>query len=193
MSYLAQIDPMVLAAERTLAAYLGFDDIVQMQRFLITWRCLETWSLAQRFLPLSEETIFPPFNPSDFEGQSENGSQLLLFLRSMARDIHIYINSPDAYNVARTARAMARMPSGPWIPDFVPEEVALFPILNPIQSYQEDELMPLHRCLALLQYFDLTHGSEARRAEYLELRRRVPREEFVVTFRDTPGWMAPGP
>lgn len=53
--------------------------------------------------------------------------------------------------------------------DFVAEDVALFPILNLTQSYQEGEMLTLHRCLAILQYFDLTHGSEERRAMYLEL------------------------
>lgn len=78
------------------------------------------------------------------------------------------------------------------MPEFVAEDIALFPILYPVQSYREDEMLPLHRCLALLQYLDITHGSEERLAIYLELRRRVPLEEFVVTPQDMPGWMAPG-
>lgn len=109
----------------------------------------------------------------------------------MVRDIGIYSNSSGEYNQARTARAMSRMPPGPWLPDFLLDEVPLYPILNPLQWYQEDEMVPLHRCLTMLQYFDQTHGSEERRVWYLEERRRVHPGNFVVTTDDVPVWMVP--
>ncbi|KAJ5323048.1 hypothetical protein N7452_011337 [Penicillium brevicompactum] len=118
MSSGQEVDPRVLAAERTLAAYLGFDDIPQLQRFIITWPCLEAFRLLHRFFPEQDEGIFPPFNEADFVNiEHRNESGLIHILRAMARDIRVYINSPDEYNRDRTPRAIARMPSGMWLPE----------------------------------------------------------------------------
>ncbi|KAJ5323047.1 hypothetical protein N7452_011336 [Penicillium brevicompactum] len=123
MSSGREVEPSVLAAERTLAAYLGFDDIVQMQRFLITWPCLEALRLSQRLVPNTGEAVFPPFVPSDFEPHNNhNESVLISVLRAMARDIRIFINSSDEYNRDRTSRAIARMPSRMWLPELAQEE-----------------------------------------------------------------------
>ncbi|CAI7643909.1 unnamed protein product [Penicillium bialowiezense] len=190
MSSLQRFEPPELGAERTLAAYLGFDNIFQLQRFLISWPCIETWSLITRFVTNNGEEIFPIFRHSDFQDR-ETQSEIVFFLRAMARDIEVYANRPDEYNLARTARAMARIPPGAWIPEFPPQEVAVGPILSPVQSYQEGEMIPLHRCLVILQYFDVTHGSVERRVDYLLARERLSLSSFEVGVADVPWWMPP--
>lgn len=88
-----------------------------------------------------------------------------------------------------------------WLPDFDEQtklalslheeaELALFPIMRPVQSYSEGELVPVHRFLCILQYFNFTHGTEASRVEWLELHEALMQEEFEVTSLDIPWWMS---
>ena len=136
--------------------------------------------------------MFPPFNEADFVNiEHRNQSGLIHILRAIARDIRVYINSPDEYNRDRASRAIARMPYGMWIPEFAAEDVPLFPIMDPTQSYVEGSMVPIHRCLVILQYLSITHGAEHQRMDYLDSRERLPTESFTVTAADVPWLMTP--
>lgn len=85
------------------------------------------------------------------------------------------------------------MPPEVWVPDFDEQaEMALFPLLRPVGSYNEDLTMSVHRCLCILQYFHLTHGSEERREEWLQLHEAIPPEDFEVITADMSWWMSGG-
>ncbi|KAJ5353599.1 hypothetical protein N7541_006163 [Penicillium brevicompactum] len=186
------IDPAVLAAERTLAGYLGFDSIVEVHRFSLMWPCLEAFRRILSMLPPTNGELFPPFRASEFASleTTEPGS-IMEILIEMRDGVELYINSSPGYNRRRTAEAIRQMPREVWLPDFEEEaELALFPIMRPVQSYSEGDLVPVHRCLCILQYFNLTHGTEASRVEWLELHEALMPEDFEVTSSDIPWWMS---
>ncbi|KAJ5323045.1 hypothetical protein N7541_006162 [Penicillium brevicompactum] len=109
----------------------------------------------------------------------------------MRNGVELFINSSPNYNRQRNAEAACQTPSEVWVPDFGEQaEVALFPLLRPVGSYNEDWMMPIHRCLCILQYFHLTHGSEERREEWLQLQGAIHPEDFEVTTADMPWWMS---
>lgn len=99
--------------ERTLAAYLGYDNIVQVQRFLVTWPCLEAIKALLVIQLPQDGGLYPPFFHSDFEDpqlEQEQG-QVMEVLVQMRNGIELYANSSPSYNRLRTALAILRMPA----------------------------------------------------------------------------------
>lgn len=106
-------------------------------------------------------------------------------------NIEIYELNTLEENRARTIEAINRLPPYFWIPDHIVEgdDIPPSPILRPILDFAEPEMPPLHRCLWLLQYLEISHGSESRRETYLDMRLFCCDEEFEVTAEDFPWWM----
>lgn len=159
------------------------------------WPCLEAYREILLAFPPTNGGLFPPFRVSDFRGSeapAEPGPIMDVLIR-MREGVELFINSSPTYNRQRTSEAVRLMPPEVWIPDFDEQaEFALFPLLRPVGSYNENWMMPIHRCLCILQYFDLTHGSEERREEWLQLHEAIPAHGFEVTSADMPWWMPGG-
>ncbi|CAI7643802.1 unnamed protein product [Penicillium bialowiezense] len=113
MSYQVTVAPAIVAYERTLAAYIGYDNIVQVQRFLVMWPCLEAIRALLVIQLPQDGGLYPPFLSSDFEDpqlEQEQG-QVMEVLVQMRNGIEPYATSSPSYNRLRTALAILRMPA----------------------------------------------------------------------------------
>lgn len=112
-------------------------------------------------------------------------------LMVMRHNVGVYQTNTPQQNRARTAAAINNTSSTLWIPDHVLEEDELppHPILWPIVRFGEPEIIPLHRCLCLLEYLGLSHGSVQIRERYLDARVHLSDEDLEVTEEDIPMWM----
>ncbi|KAJ5359999.1 hypothetical protein N7517_009190 [Penicillium concentricum] len=159
----------VKQAERTVAAYLGFDSIIDLQRFLIMWPCLEAMQLLSA-LPsfmFQSTTEGSRVRRSNHQvGPASDYIQLcwmacvLVILRY---SVTVYATNTLEQNRARTIVAIRSLPPRFWIPDHILEEddVPPYPLLRP----------------------------NLRRERYLDARAHLSDEEFEVTEDDVPWWM----
>ncbi|KAJ6142741.1 hypothetical protein N7471_002194 [Penicillium samsonianum] len=196
----------IFQAERTVAAYLGFDNVVDLQRFVIMWPCLEAVRLLSALPGLTSQSIV--FQRTAEASQSmEHDHQVVpnteyiqhcwvvCVLIVLRHNVTVYETNTFQQNRARTIVAINRMPSRFWIPDHVLEEDDFppHPIIRPTVRSTEPAILQLHRCLCLIQYLELSHGSEFRREIYLDARVHFSGEDFDVTEHDIPWWMRHSP
>ncbi|OQE37801.1 hypothetical protein PENCOP_c009G08692 [Penicillium coprophilum] len=202
MSSQRSLDLPILQAERTVAAYLGFDSILDLQRFVIMWPCLEAVRLVSALPGLSSENFMflrrldggRTLRCNHLVGPASERIQqcwLACILMILRQSIGVYETNNSEQNRSRTILAIDNMPPGFWIPDHILEEDEHppYPILQPTVRFNEPEIVPLHRCLCLLQYLELSHGSESRRERYLDARAHYFGPDFEVNEHDIPWWM----
>lgn len=163
------------------------------------WPCLEAMRLLS-ILP-GQSLVFPStieigqalqFNRRvDLTNEYIQQCWMVCVLAVLQYNITQYEINNVEENRARSLVAIHNMPPRFWIPDHVLEEdeVPPHPLLRPTLRFGEPPMIPLHRCFCLLQYLELTHGSESRRERYLDARVLCSGEEFEVTEHDIPGWM----
>ncbi|KAJ5185867.1 hypothetical protein N7491_006264 [Penicillium cf. griseofulvum] len=194
--------PMTLQAERTITAYLGFGNIIDLQRFVIMWPCLEAMWLLSALPDLTSESfvfmrttegtqVLQCNHPVSLVSEYIQNCWMACVLIVLRHNVGVYSTNTFQQNRTRTIAAASSVPSRFWIPDHIMEEEELppYPILRPTIRFNEPDMIPLHRCLCLLQYLELSHGSEPRRERYLEARAHCSGEEFEVTEHDIPWWM----
>lgn len=187
-----------------VAAYLGFDTIVDLQRFVIMWPCLEAIRLI---CALPGESSDSPVFPSTIEANQalEFNTRVRLaneytqycwvrlVLIILRHNIAVYETNTSQENRARTILAIHNLPPRFWIPDHIleeeEEESPVYPILFPTVRFAEPEMMPLHRCLCLLHYLELSYGSLTIREMYLDARVECREDDLEVTEEDVPWWM----
>ncbi|KGO66987.1 hypothetical protein PITC_038670 [Penicillium italicum] len=191
-----------LQAERVVAAYLGFDNVIDLQRFVIMWPCLEAVRLLYTLPGMTSINLEFP-RTTEAHQATENSPRVgrstdhvqpfwvVYVLIFMEHSVGVYETNAFEQNRARTAVAINNMSSYLWIPDHIVEEDDLppSPILRPTVRFGESPIIPLHRCLCLLRYLEISHGSVTRREQYLDDRARYSIDEFEVTEHDVPWWM----
>ncbi|KAK4862946.1 hypothetical protein LT330_010720 [Penicillium expansum] len=194
--------PTTLQAERMVTAYLGFDNIVDLQRFVIMWPCLEAIRLICA-LPgeTSNNLVFPSLVEASQALESRPRARptneyiqhcwVACVLITLQYNVAVYQTNTYEQNRARTIVAIQDLPPRFWVPDHIMEEDDFppYPILQPNLRFSEPSIIPLHRCLCLLQYLELSHGSEDRRDLYSDARVHCSGEDFDVTEDDFPWWM----
>lgn len=168
------------------------------------WPCLEAMQTISTFPdPISEGLVSPYIMETTQSMQRNPLSSLTVHcfrqcwivcvLVVLRHNIEIYELNSVEENRARTVTVINRLPPHFWIPDHILEgdDFPPSPILRPISGFPEPDILPLHRCLCLLQYLEITHDSESRRENYLDMRLTCCDEEFEVTAEDIPWWMRP--
>ncbi|KUM59903.1 hypothetical protein ACN42_g7229 [Penicillium freii] len=193
-----------LQAERVVAAYLGFDTIVDLQRFVIMWPCLEAIRLICALPGETSDSLISPSTIEDSQALESNARVRLAneytqhcwvacVLIVLRHNIAVYETNTSQENRARTIAAIRSLPPRFWIPDHIldeeEEESPVYPILCPTVRFAEPDLIPLHRCLCLLQYLELSHGSVTTRERYLDARVQCTEDDMEVTEEDVPWWM----
>lgn len=161
------------------------------------WPCLEAAQLLSASPGLTRESLEFPMRNEASQAAEQNprvgrltdqiqDRWVVRVLMVMQRNVGVYQTNPPEQNRAWTAAAINNTSSTLWIPDHILEEGELppHPILWPIVRFGEPEILPPYRCLCLLVYLGLSHGSAQIRERYLDARVHCLDEDLEVTEKD---------
>lgn len=166
------------------------------------WPCIEAAQLLSAFPGLTHENLEFPMIDEASQAAEQNpqvgrltnhiqNRWVVRVLMVMRHNIGVYQTNTLEQNRARAAAVINNTSATLWIPDHILEEDEFppHPILWPIVRFEEAEIIPLHRCLCLLEYLAVSHGSVEKRERYLDVRVYCSDDDLEVTEEDIPGWM----
>lgn len=188
-----------------VTAYLGFDNIVDLQRFVIMWPCLEAIRLICA-LPgeTSNNLVFPSLVETSQALESRPRARptneyiqhcwVACVLITLQYNVAVYQTNTYEQNRARTIVAIQDLPPRFWVPDHIMEEKDFppYPILQPNLRFSEPSIIPLHRCLCLsflstaaFVFYNISNFRMARRIEGIYTRMPVctARERTLTSLR----------